>query len=37
MFKMRVLGTMAAFLLVVAQAGIRPACLFWFYQPELPE
>jgi len=37
MFKSKVLNVLSVFLLFVASAGIQPACLFHWYQPELPE
>ncbi|HOQ10498.1 MAG TPA: cyclic lactone autoinducer peptide [Syntrophomonadaceae bacterium] len=37
MFKFRLLSTLSAFLLLVASAGVQPACLFHWYQPKLPE
>ena len=37
MFKFKILSTVSAFLLLVASAGVQPACLFHWYQPKLPE
>ncbi|NLW92271.1 MAG: cyclic lactone autoinducer peptide [Syntrophomonadaceae bacterium] len=35
--KLFVLRTMSVFLLLVASAGVKPACLWHWYQPEIPE
>lgn len=37
MRKTRLLSLVSAFLLVVAQGGVTPACWFHWYQPKLPE
>ncbi|PKM76941.1 MAG: cyclic lactone autoinducer peptide [Firmicutes bacterium HGW-Firmicutes-15] len=36
-FKIKFLGIVSAFLLIVAAGGATPACWFHFYQPKLPE
>ncbi|MEQ8200624.1 MAG: cyclic lactone autoinducer peptide [Syntrophomonadaceae bacterium] len=37
MRKIKLLGLISAFLLVVAQSGATPACWLNWYQPKLPE